>query len=174
MRIVSLNARTASDAENSGEVEAVLFAFHHAALDAPIRISTDPTERLSSDPLSYGTRSTWDGADPSSEPFLYAGVSAEQPSDIEDAPAEARIIVEMVTRDIASSLMTISGRARVHMAVVLATSPNVIEVEYRNLMLVSAEGDTSALSLALSRIPIEDELVPGVRFTKDRFPGLFR
>ena len=61
----------------------------------------------------------------------------------------------------------------VHMAVVLAESPDVIEVEYRDLRLVGADGNANEVRLSLSRQPIEDELVPTDRLTKDRFPELF-
>ena len=42
------------------------------------------------------------------------------------------------------------------------------------MRIVSAEGDAGQVSLALSREPIEDETAPMDRFTRDRFPGLFR
>ena len=71
MRRVSLNARRAFDAELSDQVEVALFRFEHSALAAPVLLSTDPTVRLGTDPLTYGTRSAWMGADPASEPYLF-------------------------------------------------------------------------------------------------------
>ncbi len=56
MRRVSLNARTAFDAATTAEVEIAQIMIEHPALDAPVRLSTDPTERISTDPLMYGTR----------------------------------------------------------------------------------------------------------------------
>ncbi|AWI83071.1 hypothetical protein CEW88_04975 [Alloyangia pacifica] len=174
MRRVSLNARTAFDAATTSEVEVVLFQFEHSALPAPIRISTDPTVRLSADPLMYGTRSTWLGSNPTTEPFLFVLASAELPGDQEDAPPAAQLVLENVDNRIADQLRSVVRRATVHMAVVLASSPNDVEVEYRNLKLISSEGDAGEITLQVSRQPIEEEVVPMDRFTRDRFPGLHR
>jgi hypothetical protein len=42
------------------------------------------------------------------------------------------------------------------------------------MQLISADGDAAEVALTISRAPIEEESVPMERFTKDRFPGLFR
>ncbi|HEY5209301.1 MAG TPA: hypothetical protein VIJ42_07640 [Stellaceae bacterium] len=59
MRRVSLNQRLSFDAAASDEVEICLIKISHPSLDAPIRLSTDATQRLSIEPLAYGTQSTW-------------------------------------------------------------------------------------------------------------------
>ena len=174
MRRVSLNARAAHDAATTAEIEVALFVIEHADLDAPLRLSTDPGERISTEPLIYGTRSTWDGADPQADPYLFVLASAELPSDLEDAPAAANIVLENVDNDIAALLRSFTDLATIHMAVVLASDPDLTEAEFRDLKLVSSSGDASELTLSISRRPIEDESVPMDRFTKDRFPGLFR
>ena len=50
MRRVSLNARLAREAGSTAAIEAALFEITHPDLEAPIRLSTDNTERLSDDP----------------------------------------------------------------------------------------------------------------------------
>jgi hypothetical protein len=173
VRRVSLNARTALLSATTAEVEVALFIIEHATLDAPIRLSTDPTERLSVEPLAYGTRSTWGGSNPATEPFQFILAATELPGDIEDAPASAVIVLENVDMRIAEQLRSFTDRPVVHMAVVYASSPNLVEVEYRDLRMISADGDAGEVRIGLSRAPIEDETVPMDRFTKDRFPGLF-
>ena len=174
MRRISLNARRGFDAANTAEVDLALFQFEHPALEAPIRLSTDPTERLSVEPLLYGTRSTWLAPSPSAEPFLFALVSAELPGDQEDAPASGALVLENVDNRIAEVLRSFTDRATVHMAVVRSTDPDLVEYQYLGLKLMQAGGDAGEVTLTLSRAPIEDELAPMDRFTKDRFPGLFR
>ena len=171
MRRVSLNARLAFEAEVSDEIEIVLIQIEHSDLATPVRLSTDPTVRLSSDPLMYGTHSDWLGA--ADGPFLFILASAEMPSDQEDAPAAARIILENVDGRIAGVLREMPGRAVVHLGVVLASSPDVVEVEYLNLQLLSSSGDVAQISLSIGRRPVEEEAFPSGRFTKARFPGLF-
>ena len=174
MRTVSLNARRAFTAATTDEIEVALILIEHPSLDAPIRLSSDPTERLSTQPLAYGTRSAWMDSDPATEPFLFVLASAEIPGDQEDAPAVAAIVLENVDNDIAAMLRSFTDRPVAHLAVVLASSPDLVEVEYRDLRIVSADGDAAEVRLSLSRQPIEDEAVPMDRFSKDRFPGLFR
>ena len=174
MRRLSLLARAALDDPSSAEIEVALFTIEHPALAAPLRLSTDPTERLSSDPLIYGTRSSWMDADPETEPYLFVLASAELPGDQEDAPAAATIVLENVSNEIAATLRSFTDRPTIHMAIVLASSPDEIEAEWRGMKIVSAEGDAGEVQIALSREPVEEESVPTDRFTKDRFPGLFR
>lgn len=174
MRRVSLNARTAFDGAGTDEVEVALVAIEHGDLDAPVRLSTDPTERLTTDPLVYGTRSTWYGSDPATEPFQFFLGAAELPGDQEDVPPAAALILENVDPGLAALLRSITTPARVHLAVVLAASPDVIEAEFRDLQVIEAGGDAGEVRLTVSRAPIEEETVPMDRFTKARFPGLFR
>lgn len=175
MRRLSLNARLAYEREDSDEVEIVLLVFEHPSISQPIRLSTDNTERLAEEPdLVYGTRSTWMDADPETDPYLFVIASAELPGESEDAPAAATIVLENVTNDIAALLRSFTSRATAHMAVVLASSPDVVEFETRNMKLVAAEGDAGEISLSLTRAPVEEETVPTDRFTKSRFPGMFR
>lgn len=174
MRLVSLNARTAYDAATTDEVEVALFVFTHPTLSAPVRLSTDPTERLSTEPLAYGTRSMWMDADPATDPYQFVLASAAMPEDHEDGPGAAEIVLDNVDARLAETLRAITNRATVHMAIVFASSPDVIEAEFRNLSLMSADADIDRIVLQISRQPIEEESVPMDRFTKQRFPGLFR
>ncbi|QEW21229.1 hypothetical protein LA6_003437 [Marinibacterium anthonyi] len=174
MRLVSLNARTAFDAATTDEVEIALISIEHPALAAPVRLSTDPTERISADPLIYGTRSTWLDANPATEPYLFVLASAEIPGDEEDVPAAATLVLENVDKDMAAVLRSFTDRPTVHMAIVVASSPDLVEVEFRGLKIVDANGDAGQNTITISRAPIEEETVPMDRFTKDRFPGLFR
>ena len=173
-RRMSLNARLAQDAAHSAEIEVVLIMVEHPDLAAPIRLSTDNADRISVEPLIYGTRSTWRGSDPATEPFLFILASAEMPSDLEGAPAEASIVIEAVTGEVARLLRSFTSRATVHMAVVLASSPDIVEFEATGMRLMLAEGGAGEVTATIGREPVEEESLPGLRFTKDRFPGLHR
>lgn len=174
MRRLSLNARAAQDAHSTDEVEVVLITFEHAALEAPLRFSTDPTERISTEPLVYGTRSRWQGADPATEPYLFVLASVGVPSDMEEAASSAQIVLDAVDVSIAEVLRSFTDRATAHVAVVLASSPDVVEAEWHNLKLMSAAGGDDNHPLELSRLPIEEESAPTDWFSKQRFPGLYR
>ncbi|PZR89680.1 MAG: hypothetical protein DI537_20540 [Stutzerimonas stutzeri] len=169
-----MNARQAQDAEGTGEIYVALFYITHPDLAEPIRLSTDNTERLSVEPLMYGTRSTWLGSNPTTEPFLFIVASTLLPSDVEDAPPSGNIIIENLDSRIAGLLRSFSDLATIHMAVVLADSPNLIEGEWRDLNIISADIDASEIAVSFSREDINDEYFPSGRMTRDRFPGLHR
>ncbi len=174
MRRLSLNARLAQDADLSDEVHAVLLQIEHPMLAAPIRLSTDNTERISTEPLVYGTRSDWRGADPALEPFLWVVASALLPSDLDETPATATIILENLDSSMAVLLRSFTDVATLHMAVVLASSPDLIEAEWTDLQLLTAEITGAEITLQFSREEIELERFPAGRMTRDRFPGLHR
>ncbi|MDO5648868.1 hypothetical protein [Paracoccus sp. (in: a-proteobacteria)] len=173
-RRLSFNARQAHDAVASAEVHVALFEISHDALPAPIRLSTDCTERLSSDPLIYGTRSRWRGANPVLEPYLWVVASAVLPSELDEIPAAALIVLDNLDSRMVALLRSITSPATFHMAVVLASSPDEIEAEYTDLMLMQADITASEITLHISREEIELEHFPSGRMSRDRFPGLHR
>lgn len=174
MRRLSLNARLAQDAQATDEIYCALFYITHPDLDKPIRLSTDNTVRLSTEPLMYGTRSTWMGTNPANDPFLFVIASTLLPSDLDDAPAAGNIIIENVDNEIAKLLRSFTDLATIHMAVVLASSPNLIEAEWRNMNIISADLDAGEVMVSFNREDIGDEYFPSGRMSRERFPGLHK
>lgn len=172
MRRLSLNARLAQDAEGSAEIEVALILIEHPELSSPIRLSTDNTERLSDDPLMYGTRSGWRGANPVTEPYLWVIASAVLPGDSEDAPASAKIALENLDAEMVELVRSFTDPATVSLAVVLADSPSVVEAEWSGLRLVSADITAGEIILSISRDEVELEPFPPGRMTRLNFPGL--
>ncbi|MGB0912022.1 MAG: hypothetical protein ACPGSW_00455 [Phaeobacter italicus] len=172
MRRLSLNARMAQDVPASTEIEVILFEIDHPDLEEPIRLSTDNGERISSDPLIYGTRSTWRGANPASDPYMWVIASAVLPSDSQDDPGAAHIVLDVLDAAYAEVLRSFTDLATIHMAGVLASSPNEIETEILDLKLTVAEIADTEISLTLTRDDIEQEYYPPGRMTRMKFPGL--
>lgn len=172
MRRLSLNARLAHDDQVSSEIEIALFVVTHPELSAPIRLSTDNTERLSDDPLIYGTRSAWAGANPISEPYLWIIASAVLPDEAEDAPASAQVVIENLDARMVETLRSFTTPATVRMAVVLASSPDLVEAEWTGLTITRANVTSGDITLSLSRDEVELEPFPSGRMTRHRFPGL--
>ncbi|MBD3786828.1 MAG: hypothetical protein IE922_07625 [Sphingomonadales bacterium] len=171
-RRVSLNFRNAIDAEASGAIEVVLFSIEHDELEAPIRLSTDNADVISDEPRIYGTRSSWMGADPATEPYLWVLADALVPSDLEDAPASGQVSLELIDQEMAALVLSFVTRPSVSMAVVLASSPDLIEAEWTGLQIVSADIDTGSIVLSFGRDEIELEPWPAGRMTRGTFPGL--
>lgn len=173
-RRVSLNARNMHDAAASSDVEVALFYITHPALSSPIRLSTDNADELSIDPYIRGTRSTWMGSNPATQGFAHIIADAVLPSDLDDAPAAGQIVIALTDQALVSAVRSTGTVPTIHIAVVLARTPDVIEFEVRDLDIVSAEINDAEVTLTFTRENIELEPCPAGRMTKDAFPGLHK
>lgn len=170
MRLVSLNARRAHDAEYSDELEVLLVHIDHPDLPKPVRLSTDPTERYSVDPLVYCTRSTWLTTDDS--PFLSVMAAGLVPDDVEDFTGAGALVLAALDHAIARLLRSTTYPMTVNLAVVLAGSPDAVEFEALGLKAVAVEGNSDTVTLQFSRALITGESWPSGRMTRARFPSL--
>lgn len=173
MRRVSLNARIAWERDHADEVAVVLIRINHGSLAAPVRLSTDPSERTSIEPLAYGTRSTWLSGGPGKALYDFVLLEAVLPGEQDGAPASATLMLENHDNDVVAALRSVADQARADIAVVLASSPDLVEYEVLDLRLTTAEGDTGTTQLTLTRDPLASEPCPAGRMSKTRFPGLF-
>lgn len=172
MRRISLNARLAIESSAPEELEIALFRISHPELEAPLRFSTDNTERLQDDPEIYGTRSTWGGANPVSEPFLWVIASAVLPGDAEDASATAQIVLENLDSEMVELVRSVTTPPDIDIAIVLESSPDLIEEEHLGLQIVSCDVNAGEIVLSITRENTDLEPFPPGRLTKLRFPGL--
>ncbi|MBB96921.1 MAG: hypothetical protein CML68_20280 [Rhodobacteraceae bacterium] len=173
MRRLSLNARQALDDPASEEIEVVLFMIEHEDLEeGPIRLSTDNTEELSEDPFVMGTRSGWRGSNPETEPFLWTVASAIVPSDLDEASSSGSLVLENLDSDMVTLIRSVRTPPTVHVAVVLASSPDDIEAEWSGFLITEASVSAGEITLSFSREDIESEAFPPGRMTRNNFPGL--
>ena len=172
-RAISLNARTKLDDPWSDDDFAVLFEITHPNLEIPLRLSTLPQQRISTEPLVYGTRSSWRGADPVTDHWQFVAAALELPSDQEDVPAAVRITLDLFDATLPALLRSFETRATANIALVMASDPDTPEQQFLGLEVT---GGTYGAQVAISasRKPIEEEGAPMDIIGKQRFPGLFR
>ena len=171
MRETSLNARHHFDDPYSSNTAIFLVKISHPDLSAPIRISTDPSERLSLDPVTYGTKSTWLTDDES--PFLFVLASALWPDDVEGTPPTASVVIRSVGHDVIKILRSTTNRATVDFGVVLVETPNDIEAQFLGLELVSVEGDATEIILQFTGDNFYLEPWPHKIMSKEVCGGLY-
>lgn len=164
-RITSLNFRAAAQGQQTDQVPVMLAIITHPSLAAPVYLSSDPTERISADPLVYGTRH--DGI---VFPFVLMG--AVLPDDQDKNPPKTTLVFENVDADMAKALRAILSPASIELMVVLAETPDVVEVRFTDLRATRGGYDASQISLDISREPFTSEPMPAGRMTAARFPGL--
>ena len=163
----SLSVREAFNAEVSDEEPIVLVALTPHGGETEY-LSSHPTQRLSVEPLRYGTTSN-------GQEYKFVLMSVAWPDDQDGAPPMTSLVFANVVENMAAVARSVTPgtQADVVMSLVLTSDPDAVEESY----VMKATGSTySALqvSLAISREPLETEPYPAQRMTKQRFPGQFR
>ncbi|MEN6535654.1 MAG: DUF1833 family protein [Bryobacteraceae bacterium] len=166
MRILSLDFRKALFSQESGEVPIFLLTITHPSLADPIYLSTDPTERFSSDPVMYRTQSR-------SIDFLYAGVDVTIPDEQDKSPPASKLTIENVTRDLVPLARSVSTPPSVKIEVVLASDLDTVEVTWPALDMSNLTYDASQLVFDLTMDALVTEPYPSGTFSPASFPGLF-
>lgn len=168
MTQISLSFRQAFNAESTDEIPVILVEITPAGSDDPVLISSEPVQRLSTDPLRYGIVHQ-------GQEYQWVMMAAAWPDDQEGAPPSTKLIFENVVEDMASTVrgVTPGTQADVTLKMVLSSAPDDIEEQY-DMKATNGTYNAVQVSLDVSREPIESEPWPAFRMTKQRFPGLFR
>ena len=164
---LSLSFRSAFNAETTDDEPIVLVELTPDGGDTEY-LSSHPTERLSSDPLRYGTISN-------EQEYQFVLMSMAWPDDQEGNPPKTALVFENVTEDMAAVArgVTPGTQADVVMKLVLSSDPDEVEETYA-MKATGATYNAQQVSLEVSREPIEMEPWPAQRMTKERYPGQFR
>jgi len=152
--------------QETGEVVVALLTVTHADLDAPIRLSSDPTVRTSDDPLIYSTESR-------SNTFIFLPFTFTIPDDRSDATPRVRLEFDNIDRQMVALLRSILSPPSVLMEIVLASSPDTVEIELPSMVLGDVTITDTTISGTLVVDPLINEPYPAGSFTPGAFPGLF-
>lgn len=170
MTTISLNMREAMNAQNSGGViPAALFTVNHDDLDGPLRLSTDPTERITTDPLVYGTVSRGDT-------YYFVPMEAVVPGEGPDSPQDSRLRFGNVgqARDqLLELLRSTSTPASVKIELVAADTPDTVERSWPALDLTGLGYAAETIDVSLTIDALDREEIPFLAFTPSVTPGLF-
>lgn len=164
----SWSFREAFNAESADEFPVILVEITPSGASEPVRICSEPAERLSADPLRYGV--VHQGKE-----YGWVVMSSSLPGDEEGKPPSTTLIFANVTEDMAATVrgVTPGTQAQVTLKMVLSSAPDDVEESY---VMKATNGSYNAqqVSLDVSREPIESEPWPAFRTTKARFPGMYR
>lgn len=166
MRSLSLSLRQALAGSSSDVVAVVLVAITHPMVPEVVRLSSDPTLRLSVEPLQYATVSR-------GEAYLFALMGAVWPDDKEAEPPRAQLVFENVAADQVRLIRRMRGPASVTLEIVTADAPDHVEAAFSGLMTPEVSYDANQITLPLSRELLASEPWPCDRMTRDLFPGLY-
>jgi hypothetical protein len=165
-RTVSSNFISAANAQETGEVIICLLTITHEEIAEPIYLSSDATERLSADPLIYGTTSR-------GNQHLYLPFEFTLPDDKSDSPPRVLLTMDNTDRSLIELLRSISTPADVLVEIVLASDLNQVELEMPSLQLGDVTIGEGSISASLVADTLINEPYPAGLFTPGSFPGLF-
>jgi hypothetical protein len=165
MRTLSLNFRSAFNAEESGELAIFLLTIEHDDFDDPLRLSTDPTQLVTDVPLVYKTISRGDD-------YFYLPMSVVLPDEREGAPPRSQLRITNVTRALIEVMRSVTTPARAKLELVLGSDLDAVEVESPWLDVVAASNSAGEVFLDLSLNAMTAEAMPVDSFDPAGFPGL--
>lgn len=166
MRQVSLTFRGAMNAQETGEVPVFLMTITHPALSEPIRLSSNPTTRLSDTPLMYGHISR-------GSTYLFIPFGLILPGEKEGSPPVAQITLDNIDRTITDLVRSVSTPPKVKLELVLASAPDAVEIELPLFDMVAATYDASSVTISLAINALASEPSPAGTFNPAEWPGLF-
>lgn len=165
MRSVSDAFRQALYAQESDEVAVCLITVTHPELTDPIRLSTDPTARLSTDPLLYGTKSRGDD-------YSFVPINVMIPEEGEEAPAAA-LEIDNTDLGLITVIRSVTQAASVKIEIVLASDPDTVEIEYPAMTVSHVDYDAQTIRFSLAIDSLATEPFPGTAYIPSMFPSLF-
>ncbi|MET3611737.1 hypothetical protein ABID16_000042 [Rhizobium aquaticum] len=157
---------TAAFAQETDEVVICLLTITHPDLSAPIYLSSNPTERISDDPLIYATNSR-------GNQYLFLPFDFTMPDDQADSAPRVQLVIDNTEQQLVAMLRSISTPATIRVEIVLASAPDQVEIALPGLQLGNAKIGEKSVSIDLVADPLVNEPFPGGSFTAGAFPGLF-
>lgn len=132
------------------------------------RLADGFTKRISEtdDEVLYGVTSN--GFD-----YTFIPMQISLPSEDEAQAPRCSIVLNDVTRYITPIIRTITAPPRIKLELVLAKTPNVIEVSFSEFYINNFSYNAQSVTADLAMIDYEREPFPMHSFTPRYFPGMF-
>lgn len=181
-RTVSLSTRASLEEVVSQDAPITLITIRHPLLDAPLRLSTAPTVRVSTEPLRYAVLSRMLAPDITSTDvfnletaaqFDFVLMEATLPEDREEGFPTTEITFENVESSMVGEARKLKTPATIDFAVVLADSADYVDFAWTGLYSVGADWDESTITIGVSRENYMGLSYPFGRMTRNYFPGLY-
>lgn len=165
---ISVNFRESAYASETGRVPILLITFDHADLVAPIRISTDPTERV----LETDTQVVW-GTISRGDTFAFFPVSIRLPDDTDSGPGQMQIELDNVDRAMTEAIREIHSPLSVKVELVMDNAVDTVDLTWPEYTLRNIQYNATTITGTMTLENLTSEPFPGVSFTPATTPGVF-
>jgi len=167
---VSLNFRQEAYAQETGRVIICLITLTHEDLSEPIRLSTDPTQRLdaycTSTDVVYGTVSR-------ENTYLFFPVRLSLPDESDNGPGDMRFELDNVHRTYIETIRNLSTPVSVNVEMVLDNALDTVEAQWPEFLLTNIKYDATTVSGTMKLETLIKEPFPAGSFNPSGFPGIF-
>jgi hypothetical protein len=166
-RTLSSTALKSFYAAETGDFPIMLLTITAVGLTDPIRISSDPTARIAEpiEDIVYGTVSR-------GENYYFIPFQISLPGENDEA-SRASITIDNISRELVPTIRRLTAPPSVLMEMVMASSPNTVEVQFPGFSITSISYDRMTISGELNVEMLTSEPFPAGTFTPSRFPALF-
>ena len=155
-RSVSAALNAAILEQSSDKVLLTLLEISHADLAATIRLVNNHTQ-ITHDEETY-------------LPYFF---TLALPKEDNGKLHSVNIIMDNVNRSIVTAMRSISSAATITIKVVLADSPDTVEIQLSDMILRNVTYDASVVSGELIFEERINYQIPGLLFTPNNFPGIY-
>ena len=165
-RNISTAFLEALNSQETDEVVICLLTITHDEIADTIYLSSDATTRLSDDPLVYATASRGNN-------YLYLPFTFTMPDDKSDTPPRVQLSFDNIERTLVTLLRSVSSPVNVKVELILASSPDVVEIEMPVMQLSDVSIDVDQIGATLVVDSLVNEPYPAGSFTPSNFPAIF-
>lgn len=131
------------------------------------RFSSDPTVRISDDPLAYATFSR-------GGQFDYLPFTLLLPESTEQGHGNVMLSLSNIDRQLVPLIRTIPEGAMIKLELVLSSSLDTVELSLSDLEILHVGYPAEAINLTLGYQSLASEPFPFLSFSPNVVPGLFR
>lgn len=166
-RTLSLELLNAMYASETDLVVIALLTISHPSF-ADIRISSDPTTRISEEPLVYGTVSR-------GLTYYFAPFQIQLPDDVEEQAPSCNFIIENVSRELIKIVRNLNlrlGPAQFQIELVTTADLDDPEITYPEFDIRSVQYNANTLTFTAQIDALVDEPYPARSFDPSGFPAL--
>jgi hypothetical protein len=171
MTELSLNFREAAYAQETGVFPIALITLEHDDLAEPIRISTDPTQRITElttdSDIVYGTVS--DG-----ETYVFLPIKIRLPDDTDEGPGQMTMEIDNIRQALTESIRSVSTPVSCQVDIVMSNDLDTVEMSWPEFMLFNIRYDAVTVTGTLQIETLTSEPFPAGSFTPGYFPALFQ
>lgn len=168
MTTVSLNFRKESYAAETGHVPIMLITFNHVEMAFPIRLSTDPTQRVveTDSIIGYGTISR-------GETYAFMPMRLKLPDDTDSGPGDMQIELDNVDRVMVATIRNIHSPLNVRVEIVMSNAIDTVDLVWPEYILTNIQYNATTITGTMTLENLTREPFPGLIFTPSTAPGIF-